>query len=694
MNFSESQRAGFGLQVVNSPTALDLFDPASVADQTPVDEFAFGEAPFLIDGTFGATDPQFGDPQNGSDIFNPPGSGNADAPAVTGFSAYVQKWQPIDLASKGTRDIIAYYRSTNGDSNYGQSQTGYTAVVDTPKVISTSQGDPGTFTPNPFTIEVNVDNTGGYSNVDLFTPMQGVEVVLNLPPGMHDANNPSQQTLKKTIQLIPSRSIQAVDFSVAVDRDTYGALPYSVTITPQNFDPKTVTGVISVATAPRLVVRPAANLLSPPWNFADASWEAVLGLGLNTDFQSYTWDASTQQYIPQPDAERGVGTFIVSNADLGSRALGGTPREPDDQFPDPNDNDSGGAPAVSLRPGWNLVGNPYNFSFDIGQLVVLPVGVTVALSYSDAVAQRYTDGAFVAYNPLTRTYMSAISGSGSRLQPNSGYWIYANTAFSLQFPPIYDLFVRTAPPAPLKQRFDNWQLQLSAAQSGASDLNTFVGLGRTSSDVEARTLRKAPISPAANAVRAFVTGDPRWGNASLMHSTRGKQTYVYNVFTSAAGPVTVSWPNLKAIPSNLAVTLKDGVTGKTVNARSTAGYSYTAGAKTSRSFTVTVTPQGTVAQRIASASVTTTKRGPIAKMKIAYGLTGRGSATLRAYKGSEMVSTIVSDVDAVAGANSVSWPMVGSNGLPLPDGTYTLEIAAMGEGGDTATKRLSILVRH
>jgi len=690
VNFSGGQKSAFGLQVVNSPTALSGVDANSTNDQTPVDEFVIGESSALTDGHYNTADPAFND-----FIFNAVGNGNADAAPLGTIPSYIQKWEPSTVVpAGGSRDITAYYRPTNFDSSYSAAFQGYTAVVDTPKAISTNSSDPTVFSQNPITIRVNVDNTGGFSITDTTVRMQSVQVTLNLPAGMHAVNSTSR-TMIKNISSIDPASMGSVDFQVAIDANTVGSLPYSVTIVPQpGFATKTLTGQINVAATPRLLVRNGANLVSPPWEFADNSWEGILGLDLDADFQSYTWDAQLQQYVTQTAAERGRGSWIVSKSDLGTRVLAGSPQQPADEFPDPTNFDVGGAPIVRLQPGWNLLGNPYNYAFPLGQITGIPVGQNnLALTYSDLVRLGYTDGSFSSYDQDLHGYGSPTQGIDARLQPNRGYWVYAAVAFDIQFPPLYDLFIRSAVAEPtFAQRFNNWKLQLSAATSNATDLVN-VGIVRNPSDATALSYRKAPIAPTTDAVRSFVTNGSLQMGSSLRYA-RGKQTFTYNVNNKAAGPVTVSWPNLKQIPSNLAVSIVDNVTKKKINARSSAGYTYTAPQASVRSFTVTVTPQGTVSQRIGSVGTQIVQAGSIKLMNISFVTSGRGAATLQVLKNGVAVGTVASDIDIVAGTNKVTWPMIGSNGLPLPNGTYVLAVAATGEAGVTSVKQVSITVRR
>ena len=701
INFSINRRLGYGLQVVNNPSVLTSIDPTSGTDQTPVDEFTIGQPPFVIDGRFNATDPQFGD-----FIFNAPGNGNDDAAPLAGDPAYLQKWLPNVVVAPGdARSITGYYRSTNFDSSYSPQFSGYTALVDTPKSISTNASiinDPNNpFTPNPFTIRVNVDNTGGFTNPDTQVTMSSVDVVLHLPAGMSNPADGSR-TVTKSLGNVAPNGIAFTDFQVKVDPNLFGAQTYSVDITPNpGFRRKTITGTINVATAPRLLVRSGPNLVSPPWEYTDASWESVLGLTLNTDFQAYKWDARQQKYVTQLNAERAVGSFIVSPNDRNYIALGGTPRQPRDEFPSDDNLDvsaTGTSPTVPLYTGWNLVGNPYNYAFPLGQIIGIPRGGQAnnrSLTFEQLVAGQFTNGSFSYYDATTGEYRSIAGRGASRLQPNYGYWIYVNQDVDLQFPPIYELFIRSGEPTEAPQRFDNWKLQLAAATVNSRDTQNFVGIVRDPADVSALSIRKAPMPPplaSRNTVYAYVTGDTGASMSSSVRRATGTQTFKYNVFTQAKGPVTVSWPNLKSIPSNLQVSITDTQTKKTVDARKSSGYTFTATGTAVRAFTVKVTAGSATRERIASVSYSVARTAVLKEASLRFAATARGAATIDVYRGSVRVASIAKDMDIVAGSNATTWPFSDLSGHLLAAGNYTLKISATGEGGDTATYQGTITV--
>lgn len=697
VNFSMSQAAGYGLQIVNNSSALTTFDASSGVDQTPVDALSIGEAPFLISGGFSTTNPT----QDPTGILR---DGNFEAP-LNGDPAYIQIWNPVTVPTGQSRNIVSYYRATNGDSSYSPQTAGYSVVVDTPKAITTSaaaiaNGDANPFSSSRYTIRVNVDNTGGFSEVDREVAINSVSVTLALPAGLTNPDTGQRTTTRTISGSIAARSIGFVDFPVTVDPTVFGPQTYTVTVTPTPGEVKSVTGTINVAAAPRLLIRPLANLVSPPFQFADSTWESILGLTLNDQFQAYSWDAQRQQYVTQTSAVRAQGTWIISDSNQNFVTLGGAPSQPNDEFPDANNSSvgqNGGTASIRLQPGWNLVGNPYNYAFPLGQLVGVPVGTTTAYDFNGLVTQGITDGAFQFYDQDDKEYV-AISGAGNpdaRLLPNYGYWIYANFAVDLQFPPLFELFIRSGAHKEPTQKLTDWKLQLSAQSSGARDTQEFVGVDTDANLAQGRSVRKSPMPPAsaADLIYGYITGD-RGAMAQTYRSSTGKQSFTYNVYSKKGGAVTVSWPNLKKLPTSLQVTVTDPSTKKTVNARTTSGYTFSAKAASVKQLTVTVAPTPPAPERITSATYALVRVGNARMAKLSYTVSGPGTATIGIFQGSRSLGNVVSGVDAAAGVNTVTWPLTDGNGQALPNGNYTLVFSVKGEGGDVATRALQVAVRR
>lgn len=695
-----SPQVSGGLQIVNSPYS-NVSDEQGNSDQTPVDEFDVGDGRFILDGFGVQNNPTFG-----NILFN-------DS-SLSAACSFTQKWYYAQTPVGTADTIVSYYRSIWGDSNYFN---GYTGVVDTPKVLAADlTKTPYNLNPNPFHIVVDVDNTGVFGEEYQQVNMNSVEVDLTLPPGMYPAGgNPTQTTMKQFISAgVLSRQIGTVDFLVAAQPTIFGPQQYTATIIPNPGLTKTIKGTINVSAVPNLQLVQGANLIAEPWKFSQADWGSVLGLTPVSQFQAYNWDPLVQEYIPSSGPVREQATWIVANnPPTGFFNLGGTPSQPTDEFPP-----STGAPNLSLKEGWNLVGNPYNYSFPLGQLVGVPGTTGTSLTFDQLVSNGVIDGSFAYYDPNLQTY-DYISSDTDELLPNHGYWLYCSQAMTLVFPPVFDMFAR-APAKPTWQNYANhWNFQISAMGTGCKDLNNFYALDTTPGDVNKMILRKPPISAAKAAIRGFITGASTSYNGNTTFSvgsgatnpvgkysthkapqvaeytqiasaTPGKQVFNFNVFPTQSGPIVISWPNLNALPKNLAVSVKDLETGQTVDARTSSGFPVTATGLQTRTFQVTITPEATVRQAISNVTTQIVKKGSAKLMTINYTTTSGGIANLGLYQNGVKVANIITNEQIIAGKNTVSWGMMTSHGQTIKPGTYTLSISAVGDGGDVATKYVTL----
>lgn len=679
VNFTGGRSTGFGLQVINADTP-DVVDQNGQSILTAtVNRFVIGDGFFILGGLSGAAaDPNF----NPDALF-------ADA-AMGNLASYYQEWTPETVLGNGSqvpRVITAIYKSTWGDSNY---TGGYAAVVDTPKVLSTDPAT-GTFQNNPFNIRVVVDNTDGFAVVNQSVTMTNVKITLDLPQGLHAPGNPAQRRLIQYIPAIQPITTAERVFAVEADSNVSGELPYTVTIEPTIGGSKVIRGKINFAATPQVLLRRGANLVTLPWSFSTNSWDAILGLNLNTDFQAYTYDATLGSYVPQSGPARGVGTWIVSQSDLGFIGLGGSPSQPQDQFSPPSNGLEGGAQPIRLVRGWNLIGNPYNFSFPIGQLVGVPEGTTTTFTYQQMVAGGLINAAFSLYDPDLRNYRT-VQNAEERLQPNYGYWIYATQPIALVFPPIYDLFTRGQSKAKteLPQDARQWRLQVAASTATSYDGDNFAGISSNAQVLRSYNAQKPPAAPTRDAIRGYFresVGGRAAEFAQVTRNSRGRQTFFYNVYSRLSNQVTVSWPNLKNIPSNLDVKVTDLVTGRAVSARSSKGYTYLAEAEGTRPFRIDITPTAIAAPRIGTVNVRQAGRANLRNVEIRYQLSGGGLTTIRVLRNGQYVGTIVEGLDSESGINTVNWAARLTGDAPAPAGNYVLELTVVGDGGGV-TRRL------
>ncbi len=600
-NFAWSQANAWGLHVVNSPS-----DPfASVSDQTSVDQFDIGSQSFILGSPGGFTstmpDTVF------DDLLFSLGFGGAGC-------AFLQRWDPtgVSVSSGGaaaTRTIVAYYRSTNAFSDY---ERPYSAVIDGPRVVALSPSDPYSFSPNPGVIRVYIDNTRGFTTVDREVPLDDIRVTLDLPAGIGDASDITKTRITKFIAEILPRETGFVDFPIQYDNNTLGPKTYTVTITPNPGKIKTITGSMNIAAQPRLFVQATttgttALLVGSPWNYADTSWatilsgrtlhggDATLDFKPDRDFQTWTWDATLQEYVIQTSPQRGKGSFIVANptsrlatdaaliAQKGVMPLDGGPSTPGDY--------AKGAALINLKLGWNLIANPYNYAFQMGQLVGVLDRGTTAYTFQELTAQGKITGNLAYWDAITQSYLY-ITGLADFVQPNAGYWLFANEPLTLEFPPVFDTFI-PAGTGGISGNNKTWQMQVIASQPNtkAFDSQAFINYVDTKTVSKSLFAYKPPMSPLKNAIS---TGFDKQVGRSLMRLAKtatnltGTQTWAYSVETRAAGAVKLTFPNMRQLPAALRVRLYEQGSTRFTDLRSNPTYVYSAAARSTKVFKIVI----------------------------------------------------------------------------------------------------------
>ncbi len=682
VNFGWSQADGVGLQVMNSqdPATTDPNDPSQ--SQTPTDGFVLGNALFLI-GWVSGTDPT----AFNNFIFQEPISDVGFA----GRDAYIQTWNPQAVAAGGLRTINAFYRSTWGDSLYARP---YSIVADTPKVVNLDQNDANQFAQNPFPIRVWVDNNRGFSSIDTEIPLQNVRVQLLLPDGF-TAVGPSI----KTITNIDARKQGFVDFMVQVDSFAAGELSYQVKVSPTPGPEKTLTGSIQVIAQPKLILRNDANLITSPWKFDSATWETILGLAPDLDYQAFVWDPVQKGYIISTGPDRGHGTWIISKVPTTNLTLGSNPKAPTDFKPLPDG--SGGAPLISLKNGWNLIGNPYHVSFQLGQLVgASNTNPNQSYTYVDMVKQGLISGSLAYWDTGTQNY-GFIQKTTDRVEPQRGYWIYVPSSQDvvIRFPPIYQVNVRSVPETakPWQQTENQWRLQITAHSPTSADDQNYVGLASSAANAKILRVYKPPMAPVKNglslAIDQAVDGT-QTRMAQSLSEVKGRQEFKLKVDSREAGAVTVTWPNLSTIPKNVRVKLVDVSTGETRDLRKVSGYTFQAEANLTREFKIQIEP-GTVSKAIIGmVNVLPSGKGTgMTSIRLNYTLGADATTTVRILgpTGKEIMVLGSGRADK-AGQNEVVWNLRDQANRAVAPGTYRAEIVAEGADGERVRKITPIIV--
>jgi len=388
-----------------------------------------------------------------------------------------------------------------------------------------------------------------------------------------------------------------------------------------------------------------------------------------------------------------------------------------------------------LKPGWNLIG----FPFDVNTVPVIRLDTDVTVFAEGQEAAGGISLPEAAAQGLVRDAAFALEGGEDgflryvrvdELLPWRGYWIQAFAPVTLRMTaPVADpAGGRSAAPGrratlPPQGR-DNWRLQIVARQGRAADTDNTIGVAPGASDAfDPRYDDSEPPAPPVPAGGAATTapltlsilGDGPGGSgrsvplATSIRSplkARGSALSWDLRVTPAAGEteeVTLTWPNLNRLPRGMVATLVDVETGRRVPLRSASSYRFRpdpGGA--ARAFRIEVTPDAT--QPLALLNVRQTRTGS-GDSRSAGTMTHRFAfvATREADVNGEVVSLtgrVVARLPATrtrANAESVLvWNGRGTEGgaanAPLPAGAYVLRLTARDDAGNLVTRQVPLVL--
>ncbi len=695
--FAFDQENAYGLRIDTGASAATSDKNGNNSDSTTADEIVVGSAGSLLGSEGTANDvtsmPDF--------IFDQDGDGIGDV--FFNDPAFIIKYEANTgqlLAQNQTRQINQYYRSTWGNPMYGSGKTvggnqrAYTTVADAPAVLAQDEDGSGMngYKKNPFTIRVWVDNVRSYSSINEEFSMDDVQITLDLGAGLSlvpgDVN-------VKTITKIAPRAMKFVDFQVQADGIEVGDLPYTATIvspiTDQNRNPVIIKGTVRASLTKKYRFEPRANLITSPWILTDSSWEHMFGWTIPADFTAYNWDAKQGAYVPSTSAQRAVGTWIIMNSNTHPteeiRPVIGAKTPTDMTTGDIN---------ITMYSGWNLIGNPYPYAIPLLQLVGVPkANPSQTYPWARLVQAQYVSGAIAYWDPFINSY-KFTSGINAVLQPGQGYWVrvLTNQGLTMNFPPVTDLFVpasqgvgglalsRTAgneyPQTP-----NHFRLNLRATSSFGSDQENYVGMVATSAEAGALQIYKPPMGPAQDVnleIAGVANGQPSRFAQSIVAGASQASWKVY-VTSKKGGNVNITWPNVKAVPANVKMTITDDLTRRTIDTRFTNNFVFAATKNVQRVFTATLVKTGNSVVVFGGATSVPGSLGSKTAASVRYQLASDALVSLRVLdsNNSEVVS-LLSNSPATLGLNTALWDMRRTNGTLVATGNYQFEITAVVDG--------------
>ena len=508
-------------------------------------------------------------------------------------------------------------------------------------------------------------------------------VTLSLPLGLELDTVGGQQTRTVSLGSIPRNAQVQAEWRV---RATEDARPGIVEIRVTGPLGRSVTRKISVPATPRI---PQANLdpdrgismLSVPYMFQVTDAESVLGsLGsLQTaDAALIRWSPRDGAYKVFPDSsitniEPGVGFWLINRLRTPIVLPGAPDRSPvpvTDSYP------------VEIEQGWNQIGSPFPSALRWDRTTVITQDGSRRALY-DAAQGGVLRTTLYGYDPTLNDYTWATDLGEAVLEPLQGYWVYAGQTCTLLFdPPTVIPFRAAAAGASVQEGSGagDWQASLLVGGPGVPRRARVFGVAGAARDTA--DLRDVPAPPPAmgEGVRLAAYFDHRdWGAnagayyADIRSNRQPEQVWDLVVDTELRdGPVSVSWPDLSAMPSDLVATLEDPAAGRSVFMRTAGGYAYQPEPGVARTLRLRVEPRrnGAVVTAFSCA-----QQGPVAQLCFTLSSRAAVDIVIRNIAGVP-IAHLGEGQPRAAGENVVPWRTRTDEGVPVPAGRYLVDITA------------------
>ncbi len=604
----------------------------------------------------------------------------------TGYSI---RFEPTSVPAGGTRTIVYYMELPWGGNDLRRDENGgYALSTEANYLIAGQSGGLNDLNPNPFRILAWVDNM--FDRVDKDTIMKDVTFTLTLPPGLTLA--PGEDQVKVIPQLLPGVA-QRITWFVVADGSVSGDLEYQISCTSTPGAPKTVKGKVIVSMTPKVNLKFPYNLITVPFDLADDSFATTFA---PANVVAYNWNALLQTYEVATEVERGRGQWVLPDSDyeplqLNGATFAGGETIGDFQF--------------VLRPGWNLIGNPFPYPVQLNQLNgVSSTNPNAVLSWKEMVTKGLILSTVYKFDPdlISGNVYKFSSDSSQLIQPGQGYWVRvkSNALLTLYWPPVYLAGLPGSFRSDEKQWAQNekeWKLDISVRGSKGMMGTPSFGVAKNMMDSDMYSAEEPPMAPGAKGRVSFVREEAGTETYYLqdIKPFQGKNTYKLMIAAFEPGSYTLSWPEITKISKNVKLRLYDPATGQKRDMRTVSGYTFMMQEAGQRVFEITVEPG--IANRAMIGNVVVSSSGTQrnAPITIQYTLTADAAVTVRVLNssGKEVYSAVRNRAES-AGVNFVSWAKRDNAGRNVAPGNYIVEVLAENaEGQRFRVTRPVIVIR-
>ncbi|RMG23273.1 MAG: hypothetical protein D6724_08730 [Armatimonadetes bacterium] len=341
---------------------------------------------------------------------------------------------------------------------------------------------------------------------------------------------------------------------------------------------------------------------------------------------------------------------------------------------------------ILLKPGWNMIGNPFPYHVDWQSCQIVTVNTRELLSIDQATTRGLIRPQLFRYEivaPGVKDYRWSSPPRG-QLFPFEAHWVWANQEVWLQVNATPSEFRGRSQSEGERVRGNGWMLQLTARQGDLQDSSNFIGATRSVNE-RYDLVPEAPSQPGG--VQLYVLGED--GKAALAQDLRelAAGRLQYKVVVRPAVPnqdVVITWQDVVRPAGRMRLSLKDETTGRVVSMNATSSYTFAADANlTPRTFTITVSPD--TAGRLVVGGVRVVSGGRGAEgYTLQYSLSTDANITIRVLSTTGQLVTQLDSAQRTAGTNSIVWNGRNAAGVAVAPGVYMVEITAETLDGERA----------
>lgn len=386
------------------------------------------------------------------------------------------------------------------------------------------------------------------------------------------------------------------------------------------------------------------------------------------------WDEADQEWVtsatpadPVLALAAGRGYFVNSATAINNN-VGGTPIPTNVGFD------------IAVDTGWTMAGNPYPADLQWASIGLASGGVVRDYGF-------IWDRAIGDYR-----IVADLNGIGilDTIPNGAGFWMRSDAprVVRINAPALAAAEPRTG----FTLGAGDWVLPIRAEVAGRVDQCSALGVVKSAAQLPGGGKMLNPPSTGGSVDLYFVDEDRELAYDVRQTAAAG-ETWQFEVVSQIVGqPVTISLPDLSALPADKQVTLVDTAANRRIYLRTTQAYTYEADAGATRAFELIIAPRSVAALTISSASANVSNAGAVA---LTYALSQDAAVTVEIMNISgRPIKTVAAARAASAGVNTEVWDLRSSAGTKVPAGRYLVTVTAAADNGQQARAVIPVQVNR